>query len=134
MLFEDFVADQNSEANKLLSWLDLKPMDFSEVKDNPSGQAKSVALARFLFHSKHKRLRRISSFLMPRKIRQRIYGWMVNANFKPYNVSNKPRLSNEALRAMTGLFARDIQDVEQLTQIDLSRWVGGTTPYKREER
>lgn len=123
LLFEEFVKDQNAETNKLLKWLGLTPTDFSSVQDNPSGDAKSVTFAKLLFHPKHRSVRRLASFFIPRKLRSRLYNWMTIVNLKPYTPENKPKLDKATLKSLTASFVSDIEAVQTMTGLDLRRWI-----------
>ena len=124
ILFEDFVRNQQAEITKLLKWLGLSPMKFAEITENPGGKPKSLALARFLFHPKYRVIRRMMSALLPRPLTRGVYGRILKANLTPFNRGNKPRLKDETLRSLMALFAKDIEAVQAMTQLDLSGWLG----------
>ena len=123
IVFERFVADQSGEFNRLLTWLGLPPVEVKAVRENVGGSARSVGLARLLYHPGYRGIRGMVGGLLPNGVRQRVFGAVAAANARESTPEERTPLDRALRRRLLDTFAGDIREVEALTGADLGLWL-----------
>jgi hypothetical protein len=123
IVFERFVRDQSGEFNRLLAWLDLPALEVEPARENVGGSARSVGLARLLYHPGYRGLRGRVGRLLPNGMRQRVFGAVASANARESTPEERVPLDRALRRRLLGELAPDIREVEALTGADLALWL-----------
>jgi hypothetical protein len=126
IVFEEFVRDQRTVFARLQRWLGLSEIDVGEAKENSGGEARSVALARLLYHSRYRWVRGLVGRLFVfATFRRRVYELLGRLNLRERNGEAKLRIDPALRRRLLEEFEEDIAAVERLTGLDLGRWRDG---------
>jgi hypothetical protein len=126
IVFEEFVRDQRGVFARLQRWLGLTELDVGEAKENPGGEARSVVLARLLYHARYRWARAlVGRLLFFATARRRVYALLGRLNLRERNPEAKFRLDPELRKRLLREFEQDVAAVEQLTGLDLAVWRNG---------
>jgi hypothetical protein len=123
LVFERFVADQAGEFNRLLEWLGLAPMNVEPTKENAGSLARSVGLARLLYHPGYRGIRGMVGSFLPNGVRQRVFGAVAAANAREPEPEERRPLAPMLRRRLLDELRPDIREVEALTGADLALWL-----------
>jgi hypothetical protein len=123
IVFERFIRDQAGEFNRLLAWLGLAPLEVRPAKENAGGSARSVGLARLLYHPGYRALRGTVGALLPDGVRQRVFGAVAAANLRTSTPEERKPLDGALRRRLLDELAPDIRETEALTGVDLGLWL-----------
>ena len=126
IVFERFVADQSGEFNRLLAWLGLAPLDVEPSRENVGGSARSVGLARLLYHPGYRGIRGMVGSLLPNGVRQRVFGAVAAVNARESTPEERKPLDRALRKRLLDELTPDIREVEALTGTDLGLWLGRT--------
>jgi hypothetical protein len=123
MLFERLIRDQAHEFEKLQRWLGLPVVDVGAAWENESGEARSLLVAKVLYHPGYAALRGAVRRILPfRTLRNAISARIARLNLRRLRRSEKPTL-DPALRArLMHDLSGDIARTAELTGLDLSVW------------
>jgi hypothetical protein len=122
MVFERFVQDQSRDFGELLSWLGLATMNITPMRENARSSARSVWLARLMYHPGYRSLRGLLGGILPPGVRRGLFERMADANRAELRDDVAVELDPELRRKMLDLFRTDVADVERLTGLDLGLW------------
>ena len=123
LVFERFIADQTGEFNHLLEWLGLERMDVEPTRENAAAIARSMGLARLLYHPEYRRVRNAFGALLPFALKQRIFGAVAAINSRPPSPHERVPLDTRLRRQLLDQMRPDIHEVERLTGCDLKLWL-----------
>jgi hypothetical protein len=93
------------------------------VRENVGGSARSVGLARLLYHPGYRGIRGMVGGLLPNGVRQRVFGAVAAANARESTPEERMPLDRVLRRRLLDTFAGDIREVEALTGADLGLWL-----------
>jgi hypothetical protein len=122
MVFERFVQDQSRDFGELLSWLGLAPMNITPVRENARSSARSVWLARLMYHPGYRSLRGLLGGMLPPGVRRSLFERMADANRSELQDELAAGLDPGLRRNMLERFRADAADVERFTGLDLGLW------------
>lgn len=126
LVFEEFVRAQREQFARLQQWLGLTGHDVGEARENVGGEARSVMLARLLYHGRYRPLRGLFRWLLPADAaRRRLYDVLGRLNLRQADPGATRRLDPDFRRKLLRDFEPDIAKVEQLTGLDLRMGRGG---------
>jgi hypothetical protein len=123
LLFERLVRDQAQEFDKLQRWLGLPPVHVGAAWENESGEARSLFVAKVLYHPAYARVRRTVRAILPiRPIRNAISSRIARLNLRRLRRSEKPTLDPAVRAKLMRELSGDIARTAELTGLDLSIW------------
>lgn len=122
IVFERFVSDQAREFGALLSWLGLAAIDVSPARENARSSARSVWLARLMYHPGYRSLRGLLGGMLPRGVRRGLFERMADANRAELTEDDPAGLDFGLRRDLLEHFRADVAEVERLTGLDLGLW------------
>jgi hypothetical protein len=123
IVFEKFIADQAAQFGKLLSWLGLPQMQVEPARENATAAARSVGLARLLYHPGYRGLRGAVGGLLPQALRRRVYSAVAAANSRDLMPEERAPLDRSLRRQLLSELRSDIVEVEELTGMDMHHWL-----------
>jgi len=118
--FEDFIANQEIEFNKILTWLGLDGVDIhDEIHANKSSKPKIKILTKLLHHPQYQKIRQWAAHTVGYE-----KAFSIRAKLENLLYTNKQMetLSPELYRHVWQGFSGDIAEIENLTKLDLSCW------------
>jgi len=121
-LFEDFTADPVALAQDIFRVLGVDDafVPDTSMRYEASGVPKSDRFQRFLLNPDHW-IRRISRFLIPEPVRERLLIRMKNVNLE------KPPLEPDVRERLTAAYRDDVLRLQDLIDRDLSAWLAPST-------
>ena len=123
IVFEHLLANPEDELLRLQQWLGVTPLPLSLSRENESANARSVVLAKLLFHPRFRRLRGLVGSLFPgRRLRRAIYDGTAKLNKRAMVESEKSRLAQDHRDKLKQFFAADILELEEITGLNLDDW------------
>jgi hypothetical protein len=123
VVFEKFIAQQTREFDELLSWLGLPQISAAPVRENATVAARSVGLARLLYHPAYGGLRGVIGAVLPHGLRRRVHNAVAAANSRELMPDERTPLDRVLRRRLLAEFHSDILEVEELTGMDLRGWL-----------
>lgn len=118
--FEDFIANQKAEYNKILEWLGLNSIDIHVEKHaNKSSVPRIRILSQIIHHPRYRKARQwISSSIGQKRALN------IKANLEKLLYTNRQieKLSPETYDYLWKRFFGDMDEIEILTGLDLSSW------------
>ncbi|WP_124553133.1 sulfotransferase family protein [Methylophilus methylotrophus] len=122
IIFEEFIKNQQAVANALFDWIQLPSHPVNNVVENEGGKSKSMIFARLLFHKKYRNLRKSIGSFFPTRLKRSFYERLKKLNQKSYKEGEKPRLNVSTEAKLIKLFEQDIEELQQLTGLNLEQW------------
>jgi hypothetical protein len=122
IIFERFVKDQAAEYGRLLAWLGLVHLQIRPIRENARSAARSVLLARLMYHPGYRTLRGLLGRMLPAGLRRGVFNRMADANRQESEENGRPFLDPALRRDILERFRNDVSEVEHMTGLDLGLW------------
>jgi len=121
ILFEDFIRDIPNIMKQIFSFLEVDlnvSIDYN-IKSNPTKMPKNIMLRDFIKETP-RIVKNATKFLIPnKKLREKAVLAIKNINYKKFE---KPELELETKNKLLKIYEKDIKELENLIDKDLSFW------------
>lgn len=124
ILFDDFISNMCGEFMELQKWLGLTATDVGVSHENPTGDSRSLFMAKLISHPHYAALRNLLGYIVPSyTVRRQLAEWIWQLNSKSYEPEAKPQLDyRDVPIKLLQAFHDDLIALQSMISMDLSRW------------